>query len=280
MNRAYGKEIIEDDVTRIVRQAFGIDEDRLLRDFLLAQTEIGDDQIPPESEDGFDRLLGKMKERNIKPQYLRNHSEMAFTTRNGNAAVRRPRRLKSMARLAVVAAALMTMVLGMSITTRARKWYAYNVLDREVSGADITYNKATLLEPGDTLENAYQQIQDELGMDVLRLSYIPEGMILKKVTSSKNSATLVFQYDEKLIYIVQQQGVNGSSNNFTSDRQVYSTVYNTLLNQEIVIQTNQLADGAKEFHVEFTAKDNYYLIEGVMEYATFEQIIEGVYINQ
>lgn len=279
MNRAYGKEIIEDDVTRIVRQAFGIDEDKLLRDFLLAQTEIGDDQIPPESEDGFDRLLGKMKERNIQPRYLRNHSEMAFTTINGTAAVRRPRRLKSMARLAVVAAALMTMVLGMSITTRARKWYAYNVLDREVSGADMTYNKATLLEPGDALENAYQQIQDELGIDVLRLSYIPEGMIFEKVTSNKNSATLVFEYQENTVYIVQQQGVNGSSNNFTSDRQVYSTIHNTLLDKEIVIQTNQLIDGEREFHVEFTAKDNYYLLEGVMDYTEFEQIIEGIYIN-
>lgn len=280
MNRAYGKEIIEDDVTRIVRQAFGIDEDKLLRDFLLAQTEIGDDQIPPESEDGFDRLLGKMKERNIQPKYLRNHSEMAFTTINGTAAVRRPRRLKSMARLAVVAAALMTMVLGMSITTRARKWYAYNVREREAVGADVIYNKATAMTQDDVLEKAYQQIQDELGIDVLRLSYIPERMELEKLDLGKNNVTMAFEYNEKMVYVVQKQGVSGSSYNITSDSQIYKTVYNSLLKKEIPVQMSILSDGEKEFQVQIIDQDNCYQIEGVMEYLEFEQIIEGVYISQ
>lgn len=59
MDRDYEKAIIEDDLDRLVRQAFGVDEDQLMHDFLLAQTEIREDQIPPEPEDGFDQLIKK-----------------------------------------------------------------------------------------------------------------------------------------------------------------------------------------------------------------------------
>lgn len=280
MDRGYGNEIIEDDVTRIVRQAFGIDEDRLLRDFLLAQTEIGDDQIPPESEDGFARLLGKLKERSIQPKYLKNSAETEFASGSLVSAGRRPRRLKRMVRVAAVAAVLMTMVFGMSITARARKWYAYNVREREVAGADIIYNKATALTQDDSLEKAYQQIQDELGIETLRLTYLPKGMLFKKLNIGKNSVTMVFEYNGKNVYIVQRQGLDGSSYNVNSDRKQYSIVYNSLCEREIPIQINSLVDGEKEFQVQIIAQDNCYLIEGVMEYPEFEQIIEGVYISQ
>ena len=41
-----------------------------LERFQRAQTEIDDSQIPPEPEDGFERLLDKIEEKGIEPQYI------------------------------------------------------------------------------------------------------------------------------------------------------------------------------------------------------------------
>lgn len=285
MDRGYEKEIIEDDVTRVVRQAFGVNEDKLLRDFLLAQTEIKDDQIPPESEDGFERLLEKMKERNIKPSYLREHaassrqSEITLDPIDGNFISYRPRRLKTMLKIAVVAAALMAMVLGMAITSRARRSYTYKVMERDVSGVDVVYNRATKSKQEDALEEAYKLIQEELGLNALKLSYIPEEMEFKKIDINRNRATLFFEYNNKIIYVVQQCGRDGSSYNFISDRKSYKTVYNGLLDTDILLQENNLDNGVKEFQTQIILQDDYYSIEGIMDCDEFEQIVKGLYIS-
>ena len=52
--RRRGKKAGED-AERLLQEAFGVSEDQLLKDFILAQTEVKDSDIPPESEDGFER---------------------------------------------------------------------------------------------------------------------------------------------------------------------------------------------------------------------------------
>lgn len=289
MDRDYEKEIIEDDVTRMVRQAFGVDEDTLLKDFLLAQTEIREDQIPPESGDDFERLLKKMKERNIHPSYLHetasalsNMLPADSSSQEKSAAVRKskPRRLKTIVKMAVVAAVLTAMVLGMGITSRARKWYTYNVIERDVSGVDVTYNKATLLEQNDSLEETYKQIRDELNISSLELTYIPNGMMFKKLEKTNNRATMIFEYSGNIIYVIQKPGLNGSSYNLSSDEKPYRVIYNDLLDREISVLMNQLNDGKNEFQIQITDQDNYYMIQGIMDYDEFERIVKGIYLKR
>ena len=58
--RRRGKKAGED-AERLLQEAFGVSEDQLLKDFILAQTEVKDSDIPPESEDGFERLMAKLE---------------------------------------------------------------------------------------------------------------------------------------------------------------------------------------------------------------------------
>lgn len=293
MDRDYDKEIIEDDITRIVRQAFGVDEDQILRDFLLAQTEIKDDQIPPEPEDGFEQLLKKMKDRNIRPKYIHasdNIIRIADESPDANAGeaasrtgstshTRRPRRLKTLVKVAVVAAVLMAMVFGMGITARARRRYTYNVTERDVVGADIMYDKGNILNQEDMLADAYQKIQDELGIDVLKLGYIPPGMILQNVAIDKNRAKMTFSYNGKSIYVIQQLRLDGSSHNAISDRTYYKMVYNTLLRQDIAVEMNKVENGNVEFSSQITIQDSYYSIMGIIEETEFVQMIENICLS-
>ena len=59
-----------EDAERLLQEAFGVSEDQLLKDFILAQTEVKDSDIPPEPEDGFERLMAKMNARNKKKSGL------------------------------------------------------------------------------------------------------------------------------------------------------------------------------------------------------------------
>lgn len=292
MDRDYDKEIIEDDITRIVRQAFGVDEDQILRDFLLAQTEIKDDQIPPEPEDGFEQLLKKMKDRNIRPKYIHasdNIIRIADESPDANAGeaasrtgstshTRRPRRLKTLVKVAVVAAVLMAMVFGMGITARARRRYTYNVTERDVSGIDILYDKGNVTSQEDILADVYQSIQDELGISVLKLTYVPNGMFFDRVEINKNRARMFFKYNDRWIYVTQQTQLDGSSFNLTSDRKIYKTVFNELFNQELQIKKNIVESGETEFQVQIIEQDAYFSVEGIMEEEEFVELVKNLYL--
>ena len=294
MDRDYDKEIIEDDITRIVRQAFGVDEDQILRDFLLAQTEIKDDQIPPEPEDGFEQLLKKMKDRNIRPKYIHasdNIIRIADESPDANAGeaasrtgstshTRRPRRLKTLVKVAVVAAVLMAMVFGMGITARARRRYTFDVTERDISGIDIMYNKGNIASQEDSLSDAYQTIYDELGINVMKFAYIPERMLLVKTNIDKNRATMFFEYDEKMIYVIQQIRLEGSSFNRVTDRKKHKEVFNNVLDRKLFIEKNKTESGETEFQFQVTEQDVYYSIEGIMEEKEFEKIVENVYFEK
>ena len=239
MDRDYEKAIIEDDLDRLVRQAFGVDEDQLMHDFLLAQTEIREDQIPPEPEDGFDQLIKKMEERGIQPKYVNAKlaglhlapSQDASQGENPSGEItgihtHKPRRLKTIIKVALIAAVLMAMVLGMGMTARARKRYTYHVTERDLSGVDIIYNKGDVTDQEDRLADAYQKIEENLGINVLRLSYIPENMCFEKLTFNKNRAKLWFSYNEKRIYVIESLRLEGSSFHPISDRKPYKKIYN------------------------------------------------------
>lgn len=291
MDRDYEKAIIEDDLDRLVRQAFGVDEDQLMHDFLLAQTEIREDQIPPEPEDGFDQLIKKMEERGIRPKYVNAklagiHLAPSSDTSQGEKTSgeitaihnHKPRRLKTIIKVALIAAVLMAMVLGMGMTARARRRYTYHVTQRDIAREDIVYNKGNIAVQGDKLEEAYRKIKDDLGISVLKLTYIPKDMFFEKIEFNKNRATMTFQYNEKLIYLTQQIRLDGSSFNKTTDRKTKFMVYNDYFKSELPVEMNELQDGTKEFHMQIVNQDAFYAIEGVMNEDEFEKIVANIQI--
>ena len=292
MDRDYEKVIIEDDLDRLVRQAFGVDEDQLMHDFLLAQTEIREDQIPPEPEDGFDQLIKKMEERGIQPKYVNAKlaglhlapSQDASQGENPSGEItgihtHKPRRLKTIIKVALIAAVLMAMVLGMGMTARARKRYTYHVTERDVSGVDIIYNKGNILNQEDILEDAYKKIQDNLGINVLKLAYIPEDMVFEKMDITKKRATITFQYKGKYVYFIQQLRLEGSSLNTISDRKAFKIVRNDLLDENVLIENNVVKNKENEFQAQIMNVDSYYSIEGIMPEKEFEKIIKGLYFD-
>ena len=94
-----------EDAERLLQEAFGVSEDQLLKDFILAQTEVKDSDIPPEPEDGFERLMAKLEaEVGTSPESEKESSSENIVKLHEEA--RKPRRLKSIVKVSVAAAAI------------------------------------------------------------------------------------------------------------------------------------------------------------------------------
>ena len=135
MDRDQDGRMNENDIDQLVKRAFGMDDDRLMRDFLLAQTEIKDSQIPPEPEDGFKRLLEKIEERGVKPRYS-DEDIAAWPDRPS----RRPLYLRPAFKVALAAGVIAVMLMAMGITAGAKRDYQYKVRENESYRNDLAFN--------------------------------------------------------------------------------------------------------------------------------------------
>ena len=129
-----------EDAERLLQEAFGVSEDQLLKDFILAQTEVKDSDIPPEPEDGFERLMAKLEaEVGTSPESEKESSSENIVKLHEEA--RKPRRLKSIVKVSVAAAAIAVMVVAMGISAGAKREYRYVVKEKDSKQSDKKLNK-------------------------------------------------------------------------------------------------------------------------------------------
>ena len=142
-----------EDAERLLQEAFGVSEDQLLKDFILAQTEVKDSDIPPESEDGFERLMAKLEaEVGTSPESEKESSSENIVKLHEEA--RKPRRLKSIVKVSVAAAAIAVMVVAMGISAGAKREYRYVVREEGSVRSDIVLNNVDMIQTEDALEKA------------------------------------------------------------------------------------------------------------------------------
>lgn len=260
----------EYDLDQLLKESFRMDDKTLLERFQRAQTEIDDSQIPPEPEDGFERLLEK-----IEPRYTRDSTpEKKF---------RKIRRLKPICKVAMVAGVVVMILLATTITAGAKKYFTYRKTARaSVRNAVILDNDKNKEEKG-RLGDAYEEIQKDLGIDVIRLDYIPQDMIYSKTVISNETATMIFEYGDKTFSVLQQIRDAGDSMNVISDRKVEKEekkVHNKWLNIDLELQKSILDDGDVEYSTEIILNNTYYYLSAVMEKEEFVNIIRNLYIER
>ena len=157
-----------EDAERLLQEAFGVSEDQLLKDFILAQTEVKDSDIPPESEDGFERLMAKLEaEVGTSPESEKESSSENIVKLHEE--VRKPRRLKTIVKVSVAAAAIAVMVVAMGISAGAKREYRYVVRERDSVRSDIVLNNVDTVQGEDELDKAYKEIVKKTDIHPLKL---------------------------------------------------------------------------------------------------------------
>ena len=235
----------EYDLDQLLKESFRMDDKSLLERFQRAQTEIDDSQIPPEPEDGFERLLDKIEEKGIEPQYIRDRET---ESRSGKR-----RRLKPMLKVALVAAVVVGVMMATTLTVGAKKYF--------------TYRKT--VKP--SIRNAV----------VLNNEYMPQNLIYTNTVITGDTATMLFKCGDNYFNVVQQIRSVENSSGITSDRNNSNgnTVYNNWLNKTIEIQTSSVDNQKIEYSAEVIFEDSYYYLSGVIDKDDFVNIVKNLYIE-
>ena len=279
MSRSWRGKKAGEDAERLLQEAFGVSEDQLLKDFILAQTEVKDSDIPPESEDGFERLMAKLEaEVGTSPE-----SEKESSSENIiklYEEVRKPRRLKTIVKVSVAAAAIAVMVVAMGISAGAKREYRYVVREEGSVRSDIVLNNVDTIQTEDELEKAYTEIAKKTKIQAIRFAYIPEKMHYIKTDITSTRVVMYFEYDKYRVKIIQQFRDGGNSTNIISDRKKAMKVHNDLLNEDINIQQAKIDSGEMEYSAIVIKGAAYYQISGIMPQKEFKKIVENMYLEK
>ena len=234
MSRSWRGKKAGEDAERLLQEAFGVSEDQLLKDFILAQTEVKDSDIPPEPEDGFERLMAKLEaEVGTSPESEKESSSENIVKLHEE--VRKPRRLKSIVKVSVAAAAIAVMVVAMGISAGAKREYRYVVQERDSLRNEIVLNNIEAAPGEDELDRTYIEIARKTKIHVMKLAYIPRNLEYVKADIGETRAVIYFRYGKYKVKLVQQIGDVGSSMSVVSDRKKETHVYNELLRENINI---------------------------------------------
>ena len=274
MEKAHSRKKGEDKIEKLIKESFGMDDDTLLQDFLSAQIEVRDNQIPPEPENGFQTLLQKIEERGLKA------CGTDVTEATSRLEERKNhRRLKPMLKVALAAAVIAIMMMAMGISAGARRSYSYTVRQRDSVRNDIVLNNVDVLSEEDPLNSAYNEIWKKTGINVLKLAYIPSGMQYIKTDFLKRRAIMYFEYQNTKLKVVQQSNDTEMSVNIISDRNKKHMVYNDWLEKNILIEEAEVETGQIEYSTCIITEDAYYQLSGVMEKTDFCEIVKNVYLE-
>lgn len=268
-----------EDAERLLQEAFGVSEDQLLKDFILAQTEVKDSDIPPEPEDGFERLMAKLEaEVGTSPESEKESSSENIVKLHEEA--RKPRRLKTIVKVSVAAAAIAVMVVAMGISAGAKREYRYVVREEGSVRSDIVLNNVDMIQTEDVLEKAYTEIAKKTKIQAIRFAYIPEKMHYIKTDIASTRVVMYFEYDKYRVKIIQQFRDGGNSTNIISDRKKAMKVHNDLLNEDINIQQAKIDSGEMEYSSIVIKGATYYQISGIMPQKEFKKIVENMYLEK
>lgn len=130
-------------------------------------------------------------------------------------------------------------------------------------------------------EEAYQEIEDRLGIQALRLGYKPEGMELEKVHIGEDmgEAVMEFYCGDKILTVYENKQYDAANFTATSDGEMVDTVNIFVYNQDVEIWKVDRGDGNSYYRAELTYGNAYYYLSGDIDVKEFEEILYGIFFK-
>ena len=261
-------------IRECLQQAYGYSDEQLLKKMEEAEKSLEDTDFPGAEERIFQKLMERKAAEEEKEERAGKPAQMpepipSGASVSGGAAPKRfgKRKLAISAALAAAFAVLLgiTAIGGRSYFLRERK----NELN--VTIINNNQNKKNISQ----IEEAYQLIETELGIPVLRLDYVPSNLEFQTSVQKENSVTIQFRYNGNIIILYEGKEADNISVGIESDRSQNKLVYNEWLDQEIAYLKNGLEDGRTEYETLLTIDENIYYFSGIMPEEEFVKIIKN-----
>lgn len=239
----------------------------------------GDEQLEGE----LDRALEAAKEdRHRAPEGELQRIMDRLDYDSEGVSKRKAVRIRRLVKYFVAAAVLGAMVIGGGMWVGAKRYYVQET--RGQSNMMIINNEPDNVNLDNIFEKnkVYTQIEDELGIEAMELSYLPDGMIIRDLTITKKRSVIEFSDGERDLFWIQGLNDKPSSYRYVSDAQQHQKVYNPFLDQTFPIYEERLENGEIELGVRIVRDKIYYFLYGIVDLEEFEQIVYGIrpYENQ
>lgn len=176
---------------------------------------------------------------------------------------------------ALATAALVAVIAGMLGGTAIGKKNYFFRHSIEISNTIVVDNDRNA-EENSKLENAYADIESNIGSLVLKLKYYPQNMKYKNYQIYKDEAQINFMYGENIFTIYMMRNDESTSVNFESDRKNQKTVFNKWINEDVVYAENRLPEGKMEYEAMIIVDHIVYYIIGTMPKNEYEKILKNL----
>lgn len=189
---------------------------------------------------------------------------------------KRPRfRIRPRVLAATAAAASLVIILG--IGTNGARLFTPEVQDSSQNGE---FNM--LIFNGDeksyyevTEEEAYQEIEERIGIQALRLGYKPQGMELVKtyIDEEMREAQMEFSLGEQILTIYENKQENNASFNILNDGEIIDEIENFYNKEKMVIIQTDKGNSQELYTVQIERGNAYYYVSGDIDINEFKIII-------
>ena len=242
--------------------------ERRLQERQIADPELAAMKMP---DDSFDDLMRRIAAEQKETESV----SMENTDREFS---KKPFRIRKRVLLSVAAAAVLVAAMGVGAT--GAKLFVPKVENSSEEGEfNTTIINGDMEEDIDvTEEEAYEDIEERIGIQALRLGNKPQGLVLGKAYIDENmgEAQMEFYSEDNILTIY----VNKQMDNATFDKKIDGDVVDTLetfyFDESVNIM--QVEKGKDKFYyaIQLEHGNAYYYVRTDMELATFEEIIKGI----
>ena len=244
---------------KCLKQAYGYSDEQLRKEMEEAEQSLNDSDFPGAEE----RLYQKIMEREAREK-----KASAIDTSDRKKVVRPGK--KRIFLVAILAAAFVGLL---GLTAVGEKSYFFRT--REKKTGTVFNNGENVKETSD-INSAYQEIEKELGIKVLKLGYMPEKMEMEELLIQDNGAEICFDYQGNSIHFLQVRKTTESSIGINSDRSEGKVIWNDWIKKKIIYGENELSEKRIEREGYVTVNEVVYHISGIMELEEFTKIIENL----
>ena len=257
------------------------DLERRLKEREAANPELAAMKMPDDSFDDLMRRIEAGKKAETDDLEKETGTDHVVSLEEHPASGRKPFRMQKRVLLAVAAAAVLVVATGVGAT--GAKLFVPKV---ENSGEDGEFN--TTINSGDvasyeevTEDEAYEEIEERLGIQALRLSSKPKDLILEKVyiDESTREAQMEFSYNGNIFTVYENKQASDSTFKTEMDGVEVDSIDAFHLNQTVSIVQIDRGDGKIAYATQFEQNNAYYYINGNIELETFEEILNGLFFE-
>ena len=257
------------------------DLERRLKEREAANPELAAMKMPDDSFDDLMRRIEAGKKAETDDLEKETGTDHVVSLEEHPASGRKSFHMQKRVLLAVAAAAVLVVATGVGAT--GAKLFVPKV---ENSGEDGEFN--TTINNGDvasyeevTEDEAYEEIEERLGIQALRLGSKPQKMVLDKVYIDENmgEAQMEFIYKEQILTVYENKQMDEATFEKNLDGKhvdIIETFYNSLKLE--IIETDR-GDGKKTYSTQIEQGNAYYYIDGNLDLETFEEILEEIYFK-